>query len=286
MTKTETTHRVLIVDNNRDGADALGLLVEALGDQVHVTYGGAQALDVATAFRPDLMFVDLLMPGMDGCDLVTRFRQVPAFAHTKIVAITGLKDEKYTALAMQSGFDDVLVKPATLTAIKAVLASVAPAVTDANGSPKQARARVSVGAEQRLPMGEARRIRNERQSRSLTQAESEAAICYGIIRFQEEYLGWRSEQVHVHFIKDLVVVRIRGVLTLAERQLGKSLSPEKGRDIIKQTRKQLLELARPMLESLIHEAAGVKALSMHHDISTVTGEEVVLFSLAEVPRFQ
>ena len=77
------------------------------------------------------------------------------------------------------------------------------------------------------------------------------------------------------------MVRILGVLTLAERQLAKSLSPEKGRDLIKQVRKQLLELARPMLDSLVHEVAGVKVLSMHHDISTVTGEEVVIFSLAE-----
>lgn len=286
MTTTEKTLRVLIVDNNRDGADALGLLVEALGNQVHVTYGGTQALDVATAFRADLILVDLLMPDMNGCDLVMRLRQVPAFAHTKIVAITGLTDEKYTALAMQAGFDAVLVKPATLPEIKSLIAGVVPGATDENGSPKKARAPVSITAERRLPMDEARRIRNERQSRTLTQAESEAAICYGIIRFQEEYLGWRSEQVQIHFIKNLLVVRIRGVLTLAERQLGKSFSPEKGRDLIKQTRKQLLELARPMLESLVHEAVGVKVLSMHHDISTVTGEEVVLFSLAEAPLFQ
>jgi uncharacterized protein YbcI len=136
-----------------------------------------------------------------------------------------------------------------------------------------------------LPIGEARRIRKERKSKTLTESECEAAICEGIIRFQEEYLGWRSEQIQAHFIKDLLVVRIHGVLALAERQLGKSLSPEKGRDLIKQVRTQLLELARPMLESLVHEVAGVKAVSMHHDISTVTGEEVVIFSLAEAPRF-
>ena len=53
-----------------------------------------------------------------------------------------------------------------------------------------------------------------------------------------------------------------------------------------QTRKQLLELARPMLESLVHEAAGVKVRSMHHDISTVTGEEVIVFSLTDAPGFQ
>jgi CheY-like chemotaxis protein/uncharacterized protein YbcI len=285
MATSEKTLRVLVVDDNRDGADALGLLVEELGNQVHVTYGGTQALDVATAFRPDLMLVDLVMPGMDGCDLVRRLRQIPAFADTKTVAITGLKDEKYKALALKAGCDEVLVKPVALIEIKAILASVAPAVTHGVQSPKQAKERVSLGAERRLPIEEARRIRHERNSKTLTQAESEAAICDGIIRFQEEYLGWRSEQVHVHFIKELLLVRIRGVLTLAERQLGKSSSPEKGRDLIKQTRKQLLELARPMLESLVHEVAGVKASSMHHDISTVTGEEVVIFSLAGAPRF-
>ena len=135
-------------------------------------------------------------------------------------------------------------------------------------------------------MDEARRIRSDRKSKTLTQTESEATICDGIIRFQEEYLGWTSNQVQIHIVRDLLVVRIRSVLTLAERQLGKSTSPEKGRDLIKQSRKQLLELARPMLESLVHEAAGVKVRSMHHDISTVTGEEVIIFSLAEVPRFE
>ena len=115
MPTTEKTLRVLIVDDHRDGADALGLLVEELGNQAHVTYGGRQALDVATAFRPDLMLVDLGMPDMDGCGLVMRFRQMPAFAHTKIVAITGLKDDEHKALAMKAGFDTVLVKPAALT---------------------------------------------------------------------------------------------------------------------------------------------------------------------------
>ncbi len=283
MPTTNKTLRVLIVDDNRDGADALGLLVEELGNQVHVTYGGTNALEVATAFRPDLMLIDLLMPDMDGCDLVKRFRQIPAFAQTKIVAITGQKGEEHKSSAMQAGFDAVLFKPIALTEIKAVLASVV--VSDAGQSTKRTQERASLGAERRLPIDEARRIRNERKSKTLTQAESEAAICDGIIRFQEEYLGWRSEQIHAHLIKDLLVVRILDALTLAERQLGKALSSGKGRDLIKQVRKQLLELARPMLESLVHEVAGVKVLSMHHDISTVTGEEVVIFSLSGALRF-
>jgi uncharacterized protein YbcI len=135
-------------------------------------------------------------------------------------------------------------------------------------------------------MDEARRIRNERESKTLTQGESEAAICDGILRFQEEYLGWKSERIYAHLIDDLLLIRILGALTLAERQLGKSAPRGKGRDLIKQVRKQLLETARPMLESLVHEVTGVKAVSMHHDLSTVTGEEVIVFSLAEAPCFQ
>lgn len=286
MSTTPKALRVLVVDDNRDGADALGLLVEALGNQVHVTYGGAQALDVATAFRPDLVFVDLVMPDMDGCDLVMRLRQMPAFAHTQIVAITGLKDERYGALATKTGCNAVLVKPVALADIKAVLAGVVPVASAVDKLPEPGPVSAPPEVEHRLPMEKARRIRNQRASKTLTQAESEAAVCEGIIRFQEEYLGWRSQQIHAHYAKDLLVIRILGVLTLAERQLAKASSPDKGRDLIKQTRKQLLELARPMLESLVHEVTGVKVLSMHHDISTVTGEEIVVFSMTAAPRFE
>lgn len=278
------TLRVLIVDDHRDAADSLGLLVEEFGHNVHVTYGGRQALDVATVFRPDLMLVDLAMPDLDGCSLVKRFRQLAAFTQTRIVAITGHADEGHKTLAMKSGCDAVLFKPVTPTGIQEALASVAHVVDDAIPAPRVPE-RSLRGTERRLPMGEARKLRNERLSKTLTESECEAAICEGIIRFQDEYLGWRSEQIQAHFIKDLLVVRIFAVLTLAERQLGKSLSPEKSRDLIKQIRKQLIELARPMLESLVHEVAGVKVRSMHHDISTVTGEEVVVFSLVDSPRF-
>jgi CheY-like chemotaxis protein/uncharacterized protein YbcI len=285
MPEMRKTLRVLVVDDDRDGADTLGMVVEELGSQVHVTYGGTSALDVATLFRPDLMLIDLAMPDMDGCHLVASFRQIPAFAQTQIVAITGHADQGHKSLAMKAGFDKVLFKPVALTEIRAVLASVVPVVALVGQSPQLANKRASPRAERRLPMNEARRIRKERKSGVLTQAESEAAICEGIIRFQEEYLGGGAEQIRVYLIKDLLVVRLLGALTVAERQLAKSLSPEKGRDLIKQTREQLLELARPMLESMIHEVVGVKVVTMHHDISTVTGEEVVLFSLTEAPCF-
>jgi uncharacterized protein YbcI len=84
-------------------------------------------------------------------------------------------------------------------------------------------------------------------------------------------------------IGDLVIVRLQGVLTAAEQQLVKALPHEKGRDLLKEVRTHLIEAARPFLEAMVVEATGVQPLSLHHDVSTVTGEEVVLFALNESP---
>jgi CheY-like chemotaxis protein/uncharacterized protein YbcI len=281
-----TTLRVLVVDDNRDGADALGLLAEELGHEVHVTYGGVTALDVVRAFQPDLMLIDLAMPDMDGCTLVKRIHNLPAFAQTKLVAITGHADQGHKTFALKAGFDSVLFKPVALAEIKAALASVVPVLARSDQSRRLPLQRARLAADRLLPIDEARRIRNDRSSKILTEAESEAAICAGFVRFQADYLGWRSEQIHAHFINDLLVIRVAGGLTLAECQLAKAQAPAKGRDLIKQVRRQLLEVARSFLASMIHEVTGVKAASMHHDISTVTGEDVVLFSLAKTPRFE
>ena len=93
----------------------------------------------------------------------------------------------------------------------------------------------------------------------------------------------RGPDIHAHLLGDLLVVRLQGVLTAAEQHLVKSLSAEKGQDLLKQVRTHLIETARPIMESLVHEITGIKVLSMHHDISTLTGEEVVLFTLARSP---
>jgi uncharacterized protein YbcI len=119
-----------------------------------------------------------------------------------------------------------------------------------------------------------------------TQGEIEAAICEGISRFEQDYMGRGPKDIHAHLIGDLLLVRLQGVLTAAEQQLVKTLPSEKGRDLLKQVRTQLIETARPVMEALVQEVTGVKALSLHHDISTVTGEEIVLFTLAEPPGFR
>jgi uncharacterized protein YbcI len=119
-----------------------------------------------------------------------------------------------------------------------------------------------------------------------TQGEIEAAICEGIKRFEQEYMGRGPKDIHCFLIGDLLVVRLRGVLTAAEQQLAKSPPTNKGRDLLKQTRVQLIETARPVLEAMVQEVTGVKTLSLHHDISTVTGEELVVFTLVESPLFR
>jgi uncharacterized protein YbcI len=119
-----------------------------------------------------------------------------------------------------------------------------------------------------------------------TQGEIEAAICRGISRFEQGHMGRGPEDIHAHLIGDLLVVRLQGVLTAAEQHLITSLPSEKGRDLLKQVRIQLIETGRPVMEKMVLESTGAKVLSLHHDISTSTGEEVVLFTLAGSPLFR
>jgi uncharacterized protein YbcI len=119
-----------------------------------------------------------------------------------------------------------------------------------------------------------------------TQGEIEAAICEGVSRFEQEYMGRGPKDIHAHLVNDLLLVRLQGVLTAAEQQLVKTLPAEKGRDLLKQVRTHLIETARPVMEAMVQEITGVGVLSLHHDISTVTGEEVVVFTLSESPSFR
>jgi uncharacterized protein YbcI len=97
-------------------------------------------------------------------------------------------------------------------------------------------------------------------------------------------MGRGPKDIHAHLIDDLVIVRLQGVLTSAEQHLVKTLPVDKGRDLLKQVRSQLIEIARPKLEEIIRDITGVRPVSLHHDISTITGEEVVIFTLADSPN--
>jgi uncharacterized protein YbcI len=119
-----------------------------------------------------------------------------------------------------------------------------------------------------------------------TQGEIEAAICEGVSRFEQEHMGRGPKDIRAHLVGDLVLVRLQGVLTAAEQHLVESLPPEKGRDLLKQVRTHLIETARPLMEAMVEGITGVKVVSLHHDISTKSGEEVVLFTLAEAPALR
>jgi uncharacterized protein YbcI len=119
-----------------------------------------------------------------------------------------------------------------------------------------------------------------------TKWEIEAAVCEVINRFQQEHMGRGPTGVRAHLIDDLLLVRLQRVLTAAEQHLVKSLPAEKGRDSLKEMRRHLLEAARPLLDAMIMEGSGMAVTSMHHDISTVTGEQVIIFTLTGAPRYK
>jgi uncharacterized protein YbcI len=119
-----------------------------------------------------------------------------------------------------------------------------------------------------------------------TAGEIEAAVAEGMSRFQRDYMGRGPKDIRAHLIGDLLVVRLQGVLTAAETQLVKTLPNEKGKGLLKQVRTQLMETARPTLEAIVYENTATRVVSLHHDISTMTGEEVVVFTLSEAPAFR
>lgn len=116
-----------------------------------------------------------------------------------------------------------------------------------------------------------------------SQGEIEAAISDGISRFEQEYMGRGPKDIRTHLLGDLLVVRLQGVLTAAEQHLVKSLPGDRGRGLVKEVRTQLIETARPMIEAMFEDTTGTKVVSLHHDISTLTGEEVVIFTLGDSP---
>ena len=120
----------------------------------------------------------------------------------------------------------------------------------------------------------------------ITSGEIEAAVSQGMSRFEQEYMGRGPKDVRTHLIGDLLLIRLQGVMTAAEQHLVKTLEAGKSRDLLKQVRIQLIEAARPILETMIQDITGVKVVSLHHDISTATGEEIVCFTLSGPPLFR
>ncbi|MCD6393601.1 MAG: DUF2294 domain-containing protein [Planctomycetes bacterium] len=123
-------------------------------------------------------------------------------------------------------------------------------------------------------------------NREKTKGQTEAEISKAIIQFEKEYMGRGPDETKTYLLSDMVIVRLRGVLTPAEKQLARSDDNLKGRALIKQVRIELLEKARPLLENIIQNILATKVTSMHTDISTVTGERVIIFTLESAPQIE
>ncbi len=109
-----------------------------------------------------------------------------------------------------------------------------------------------------------------------SKGEIEAQISEAIIRFEKEYMGRGPKETKTYIIDDMIFVLLKGVLTPAEQQLSKT---SEGADLIKKTRVNLLEGAWILLESIVFDITGCKIQSLHSDISTKTGERVIIFTL-------
>jgi len=111
-----------------------------------------------------------------------------------------------------------------------------------------------------------------------TRGEIEAALANAIIQFEKEHLGRGPLEARVFIIQDMILVRLRGVLTPAEVKLAQD--PD-GHNLIKQVRRQLLEGSRSLLDEIVQHATGSRVVSLHTDISVKTSERVIVFTLAD-----
>ncbi len=111
-----------------------------------------------------------------------------------------------------------------------------------------------------------------------TRGEIEAEISNAMVRFEKEYMGRGPTEVKTYIIEDMVFVRLKGVLTKAEQQLTKGAD---GVELIKKVRSSLLENAKPLLYQVIKDITGMEVSSLHTDVSTKSGERVIIFTMAE-----
>lgn len=132
---TESPLRVLVVDDDRDSADSLELLLGFWGFQARVAYDGHSAVAVAPAFQPDVAIIDLEMPRMDGCELARQLRLLPAGGPGLLIALTGYADEAHRRLSMGAGFSVHLIKPLDFSGLRAMLTRVAHEQIEAVGIP-------------------------------------------------------------------------------------------------------------------------------------------------------
>jgi two-component system, chemotaxis family, CheB/CheR fusion protein len=118
-----THHRILIVDDNEDGAQSLAMLLELQGNEVHTAYDGPQALQAVTLFHPDVVLLDIGLPTLNGYDTARRMRALPDTRNALIIALTGWGQEEDRRRSREAGFDHHLVKPVDMGTLEGLLAA-------------------------------------------------------------------------------------------------------------------------------------------------------------------
>jgi CheY-like chemotaxis protein len=113
--------RILVADDNVDSANSLGMLLKIIGHDVRTARDGNEALTVAADFRPDVMLLDIGMPGMDGYELARRVREQPWGKSAMLIAVTGWGQDQDRQRSRDAGFDQHLVKPVELEALEKLL---------------------------------------------------------------------------------------------------------------------------------------------------------------------
>ncbi|MER3457427.1 MAG: hypothetical protein C4309_01060 [Chloroflexota bacterium] len=109
-----------------------------------------------------------------------------------------------------------------------------------------------------------------------TRGQYEAEFTKAIIKFEKDYLGRGPLDARTFFLNDMIIVRLRGILTPAEMKLAES---RKGRMLVKEARRQLFETSRPLLEDLVRDIVGCGVISLHTDVSTKTGERIIVLTV-------
>jgi CheY-like chemotaxis protein len=113
--------RVLIVDDHVDSADSLATLLRLWGHDAHVAYNGRDALAKASRFVPDVIFLDLAMPAMDGLAVAAEIVALPELKNVRLIAVTGMTDLGYRLRAQQAGIGEYLLKPVDLDVLRKLL---------------------------------------------------------------------------------------------------------------------------------------------------------------------
>jgi CheY-like chemotaxis protein len=119
--KFRTCHRILVVDDNHDAAESMGVLLKLMGADVRAAYDGLEALEVAQSFRPEVVLLDIGMPKMHGYDTARRFRQEEWGKEIVLIALTGWGRDEDRRRAEEAGFDGHVIKPVQVSSLRQLL---------------------------------------------------------------------------------------------------------------------------------------------------------------------